>query len=192
MNVLDAIRNRRSIRIFKKDAIPDELIQKLLETTVLAPSAHNKQPWRFVVLENERKDEFVKLLEEVYSGLIALGEITGSLKRSISCIKRAYAFILVFNAGSSFRASTYKDKKVYEWILDLQSIGGAIQTMILAAHAEGVGTLWTCEILYADDQIRAWLNRKDELIGGVCLGYADENPNARSRLKWNDVTEWLR
>lgn len=192
MDILDAIRDRRSIRIFKKDEVPAELIQKLLETAVLAPSAHNKQPWRFVVLEKEKKDEFVKILEEVYKGITALGIKPGALKRSIWCIKHAYAFILVLNAGSSFSGRTTKDREVYEWILDTQSIGGAIQTMILAAHAEGLGTLWTCEILYADEQIRSWLNRKDEIIGGVCLGYADELPNARPRTPWNEVTEWLK
>ncbi|OPZ14381.1 MAG: NADH dehydrogenase [candidate division BRC1 bacterium ADurb.BinA364] len=52
MNVIDAIRLRRSIREYKSDPIPDDLLERMLEAIRLAPSACNNQPWRFVVVRN--------------------------------------------------------------------------------------------------------------------------------------------
>ncbi len=189
METLNAINERRSIRIFKKDAVPDELIQKLLEAAVMAPSGENRQPWRFVVLQNDKKNEFVQLLTDVYQKLNEKGIKTGTFKRTIGCIRRANVFILVFNAYSGNK-DICKDNDSFKWLVDIQSIGGAIQTILLMANELALGSLWVCDVFYAAQEICSWLKREDELVGGVCLGYADESPNLRPRMQWNEVTIW--
>jgi nitroreductase len=76
-------------------------------------------------------------------------------------------------------------------VVDVQSIGGAIQTMLLAAHELGLGTLWICDVFYAYDGLREWLGRKEQMIAAVSIGYADEAPEARPRKPWQEVTEWV-
>ncbi|MCK4374337.1 MAG: nitroreductase family protein, partial [Candidatus Brocadiae bacterium] len=71
------------------------------------------------------------------------------------------------------------------------SIGGAIQTMLLAAQEVGLGTLWICDVFYAYEELRAWLGRGDQMVAAVSLGYADEAPGPRPRRPWQEVTEWL-
>ena len=73
---------------------------------------------------------------------------------------------------------------------DIQSIGGAIQTMLLVAAELGLGTLWVCDVLYAYPLIREWLGRREELVAAVTIGYAAEAPAARPRRPWQELTEW--
>jgi nitroreductase len=65
-----------------------------------------------------------------------------------------------------------------------------IQTMLLAAEALGLGTLWIADILYAYPLIREWLGRGEELVAAVSVGYPDESPAARSRMTVAELTEW--
>lgn len=191
MDILEAIAQRRSIRIYQKEEIPDEILIQILNSAKQAPSAHNNQPWNFTVLRKESKEAFIGLLEKKYHALVDTGIKPGNFKRSIGCIKRAPVFILAFNTKEKYAPSKEKSNSVYEWMLNIQSIGGAIQTLSLAAMEYNVGTLWTCEILYADSEIAAWVSTEDELVGGVCLGYPNEMPKARPRHEVEQVVRWL-
>jgi nitroreductase len=73
---------------------------------------------------------------------------------------------------------------------DIQSVGGMVQTMLLAAQDLGLGSLWICDILYAYPAIREWLGRREELVTAVSLGYADESPAARPRTPSQELTVW--
>ncbi len=64
MDALDAISRRRSISRFKEDRIPRELLEKLLAVSVLSPSAKNRQPWRFVVLEGQARLTLSRLMAQ--------------------------------------------------------------------------------------------------------------------------------
>lgn len=96
--------------------------------------------------------------------------------------------VVVFNAAYEHEGLIF-DHKTYN-APDIQSIGGMIQTMLLAAHDLGLGSLWVADVLYAYSAIRDWLGRKQELVAAVCLGYADESPDARPRVGWQELTEW--
>lgn len=187
MDTLDAITDRRSIRKFQDRKVPREFIEKILELTVKAPSGKNRQPWRFVVLEGNKKDELVDIMTNVVEVLNKEGLDTGSCRGTIKVIEQAQVIIFVFNAYSRLE----KDYNNYRWLTDIQSIGGAIQTMILAAQDLGLGTLWICDVFYADREICSWLNRDDELVAAVAIGYADESPYPRPRKHWKDITEWM-
>ena len=187
MDTLDAIIDRRSIRKFQDRKVPRKFIEKILELTVKAPSGKNRQPWRFVVLEGKKKDELVDIMTNNVEALNKEGLDTGSCRGTIKVIEQAQAIIFVFNAYSRLE----KDYNNYRWLTDIQSIGGAIQTMILAAQNLGLGTLWICDVFYADREICSWLNRDDELVAAVAIGYADESPHPRPRKNWKEITEWI-
>ena len=75
--------------------------------------------------------------------------------------------------------------------MDVQSIGAAIQNMLLTALECNIGTLWICDVFYADNELCEWLGQTHELIAAVSLGYPDEQPNARPRKQIEEVSTWL-
>lgn len=111
----------------------------------------------------------------------------GSLELSINSINEASAVVLVFNSFSKLEGD-YNHKRL---LTDTQSIGAPIQTMILAAQNFEIGTLWICDIFYCDREIISWLNRKDELVAAIAIGYPNQCPYPRPRKLVKEITEWL-
>ena len=187
MNTLEAIAGRRSIRRFKDQAVPRELVERVLEATVLAPSGKNRQPWRFVVVGEEKRDEMVQILRKGIAEGKQDGGDPGSSEWTANVMEQAPVTVFVFNENAP--ESRHPDDGGN--VVDVQSIGGAIQTMLLAAHDLGLGTLWICDVFYAYDGLREWLGRKEQMVAAVSIGYADEAPEARPQKPWQEVTEWV-
>ena len=78
VNTLDAIAARRSIRKFKSDPLPDEVLQAILTAAIQAPSGKNKQPWRFVVVKGDKVAEMVCIMREGIAKAKAKGDNPGS------------------------------------------------------------------------------------------------------------------
>lgn len=186
MDMLKVITERRSIREFQNKPIPQKTIEEILELTIKAPSGKNRQPWRFIVLQDKGKDELVNIMTNVSDHRKLHSLDIGSCAGSIEAIKQASVVILVFNPFSHLE----EDYNHFRLLTDTQSIGAAIQTMIFAAQDFGLGTLWICDIFYSDREICSWLNRRDELVAALAIGYANQSPNPRPRKSWKDVTEW--
>ncbi len=115
------------------------------------------------------------------------GRSIGSFELSTNSINEASAVILVFNPFSNFE----EEYNHYRLLTDTQSIGAALQTMLLAAQNFGLGALWICDIFYCDKEICSWLNRKDELVAAVAIGYPDQSPYPRPRKPLSEVIEWI-
>ncbi|MFT9494523.1 MULTISPECIES: nitroreductase family protein [Thermotaleaceae] len=187
MDTIKVIEERRSIRKFQNKIVPKEIIEQLLELATKAPSGKNRQPWRFIVLQNKMKNELVNVMENVASLYKKQNKPTGSFELSINSINEASAVVLVLNAFSNFE----EDYNHNRLLTDTQSIGAAIQTMLLAAQDFGLGTLWICDIFYCDKEICSWLNCKDELVAAVAIGYPNQSPYPRPRKLLQEVTEWM-
>jgi len=188
MDVFEAISARRSIRAFKGAPVARDLLERILSAAVLAPSAKNRQPWRFVVVEGKARGRLAGLMKEGAAYLRGRGEDTGSCDWSAAVIEQAPVTVVIFNAefehdGLIFDANHYNAP-------DVQSIGAMIQNMLLAAQAEGLGTLWICDVLCAYPLIREWLGRRQELVAAVSIGWPDQSPQARPRTDWREITEW--
>lgn len=188
-DTLHDIGARRSIRRYRGEPIPRATLEQILTATVQAPSAKNAQPWRFVVLEGGAARYLAQVMKQRAAELTEAGEDTGSLAWTAAVVEQAPVTILVYDAAppAEIPAKFHAD---YRFVM-LQSIGGAIQTMLLAAQALGLGSLWICDVLYCEDEINAWAGHTaDKLVAAVSLGWADEAPRARPRRPWQDVTEW--
>ncbi len=188
MNTIDAIYARRSVRKFKKKEIGRDTIEKILKATIQAPSGKNRQPWKFVVLQKKAKEDLCGLMEESISKLKEAGVNTGSSEYTVRSMREAPVLILVFNTET--RSSQPTGTGRYMNLVDVQSIGGAIQTMLLSAENMGLGTLWICDVFYADKEICNHLNTDNQLIAAVSIGYKDETPEPRPRKSLDEVTEW--
>ncbi len=197
MEALECIKARRSIRKYQDRPVSREQLEAILEAGIAAPSAKNRQPWRFVVATGAAKAEAVRAME---SGLVrekqkpflpeSAGMISGA-DYTLQIMQQAPALIFVTNAlslpfteaGRKKELST--DERVAE-ICNAQSMGAAIENMTLAATALGLGSLWICDSFFAQEELSTWAG--GELYAVLAVGYAAENPPARPRRQ--DVITW--
>jgi nitroreductase len=159
--ILSAIKNRRSIRRYTKDEVPDRAIEAMLEAGRWAPSGLNNQPWKFIII----KDKNVK------QRLSILTESSGIVKRCSACIAVFYYLPGGYN----------RDK-------DVLAIGACVQNMLLAAYSLGIGTVWLGEILNRKADVNKLLGVGDdcELMAVVAVGYPDQSPKS-SRKKLSNL-----
>lgn len=191
MNTLEAIASRRSIRRFKDESLPDELVEQILHAAMLAPSGKNKQPWRFIVVKGDKRSEMVRILREGIAHLAGEGVSSGSAKWTANIMEQAPVTVFVFNEEAQYTKVFSDIGDVMMNLVDVQSIGAAIQNMLLAAQEMGVGTLWICDVFYAYQELCTWLGETHQMIAAVSMGYPDEEPDARPRMSLSEVTRWL-
>lgn len=190
MEVNEVIKLRRSTREFKKKKVKKEDILKLIESARLAPSAANRQPWQFVILEKGKKDEIANIMEkELKKQKVEKNseedptkpyDPTSSLIGSIRVIKEAPILILVFR------------EKRDAWLRgDYLSIGCAIENICLTATDLGLSSLIIRDIVYTNDLIAKSVHHEDrELVVSISIGYSKEFPYERKKKKLEDIVEW--
>jgi F420 biosynthesis protein FbiB-like protein len=179
------LRTRRSIRRFKPDPIAGEVISRVIATATYAPSAHNTQPWRFVVInKTQSADKRTKLGLALTSAMrrdmTAEGapesEIESRVTRSIKRIDEAPVILLLCRDVTAVR-----ENKPQDTVMAIQSVANAATYLLLAAHAEGLGGNWICWPLYAQEETRSALELPEtwEPQAMVFIGWADETPKGK-------------
>ncbi len=162
-NPLTWLTTRRSIRRYTPDPIPDELIQQLLTAASWAPSAHNRQPWRFAVLQNSpAKARLARAMgQKLRTDLTADGAspdlIEKDVGRSYQRITGAPLLILLCLTMEDMDHYPDPQRQHYEWVMAVQSTALAGQNLLLAAHTLGLGACWMCAPLFAPDVVRQTL-----------------------------------
>lgn len=193
----DPIFTRRSIRKFSKRNVSLEQIDAMLNAARAAPSAKNRQPWRFIVFGGEPKSELEScmecgLLREEFEVplLPKSGSGLSDAKNTLRIIKEAPVLIVVVNTnGSSPFVPVSGDERFTE-ICDTLSIGAAIQNMLLTAERLCLGTLWIANTCFAYTELTEFLQTKGQLVGAVAVGYAEEAPAARPRKTGDETFEY--
>lgn len=191
MQTLEAIAQRRSIRKYKDTPVTDEQIREILHAAALAPSGKNRQPWRFVVVRGEKR---TGMLEAMRAGMAkdeARGEDTGSAKWTVQIMEQAPVTIFIFNQDGMHPWLTRSIDQAFGDLVNLQSVGAAIENMCLAALELGLGSLWIADVLYAYDELCAYLGQDCQMVAALAIGYPDEEPDARPRKSVDEVTRWL-
>jgi len=189
MNTLEAIAARRSIRKFQDTPIEAEKLQAILLAGIQAPSGKNKQPWRFIIVKEDKRAEMVDVMRQGIAKIKAQGENTGSSEWSAQVMEQAPVTVFVFNPeGLSPWHEHSVDQMIWD-VVDIQSIGAAIQNMLLAAQDLDLGSLWICDVFYAYEELCQWLGEKGEMIAAVSFGYPAESPAARPRKPSNEVVK---
>jgi F420 biosynthesis protein FbiB-like protein len=191
MDTLEAIAARRSVRHFKDIPIPDNALRKILKAATQAPSGKNRQPWRFIVVTGDKRREMVHVMRDGIAKAKARGEGLGSAEASARIMEQAPVTIFVFNPHGNHPYLAHSIGEMFDDLVNVQSIGAAIQNLLLAAQALGIGSLWICDVFYAYDELCAWLGEQCEMIAAVSLGYPDEQPAARPRRPVSTVARWL-
>lgn len=193
MQILDAIAQRRSIRRFKDTPVPEADIRAILHAATLAPSGKNKQPWRFVVVEGDaQRTEMVRVMREGIADYGAQGIGPGSSEWTANIMERAPVTIFIIDEAKTNDEQAMPFSDFLGNVVDIQSIGAAIQNMLLAALDRGLGTLWICDVFYAYEGLCRWLGETHVMVAAVSVGYPDEQPGPHPRKSVDEVTRWVR
>ncbi len=190
METLEAIATRRSIRKFTDQPIPDDVLQQILQAAIMAPSGKNRQPWRFVVVRGDQRAEMVRLMREAIARFQARSENTGSAEPTAAVMAQAPVTVFVFNPEGLHPWLTRSIQQAFDDLVNVQSVGAAIQNMCLAAHALGLGSLWIADVLYAYEELSSWLGQDTQMVAAVSLGYPAERPALFQRKPLAEVTIW--
>ena len=191
MNTLEAIAARRSIRKFKSDPIPEAVLQKILTAAIQAPSGKNRQPWRFIVVQEEKRTEMIRLMRAGIAHEKARGEDPGSSEWTTNVMEQAPVTVFILNPHGIHPWLAHTIGQNFDDLVNVQSIGAAIQNMLLAAQDLGLGSLWICDVFYAYEDLLGWLGESCQMVAAVSLGYPDEAPTARPRKPVSEVTRWM-
>lgn len=185
--VTDAIKQRRSIRKYSTRPISPEILREILEAAGWAPSAHNAQPWRFIVLtEESAKQALAEVMADAWTVDMAKDGVTvEAQKREVSIERFTHAPALIVACLTMEDMKVYSDERrqLSERDLAMQSLGAAIQNMLLAAHAKGLGACWFSAPSFCKETVRKVLKIPEvvEPQALIVLGYAAEKPQVPQR-----------
>jgi len=190
MEVRTAIESRRSIRSFKTDPLSREVIESILDAAHLAPSGKNRQPWRFVVVQNDEREKMSACLQAGLTSSTKNGIPTGSAENTFRIMQEAPVTVFIFNPDDTAPWQHHTVPQRISTVVDTQSVGAAIQNMLLRAQELGVGSLWICDTFSAYSELCTWLGRDSLLVAAVTLGYPNETPASRPRMSLAELVEW--
>ena len=188
------IENRRSIRKYRSDEIDRKLIEEIIYSATLAPSAKNRQPWKFIVYQGEAKDKLVEVMRHGINSEKITHELMPEwafaipdAENTVRIMQEAPCLIAVLNTNQYTPfASIEREKRIVE-ICDSLSIGAAVENMILTATGYGLGTLWIANTCFAYPELETYINTTDQIISAVAVGYPDEAPGQRPRKKIEEI-----
>lgn len=164
-----------------------------------APSAHNRQPWRFVVVTDPSvKESLATAMAQDFErdltrdGLSA-EKIQSQIKRSKDRITSAPVAILLCLDMSEMDSYPDEKRQQAERTMAVQSVAAAGLQLLLAAHAEGLGGVWACWPLFAQETIRKTLHLCEswEPQGMFFIGYVDGAPKNKEMKDLNNIVVFL-
>lgn len=163
MDFYEVIRTRRSVRSFRKDPIPEDVLNRVLEAARVAPSGGNRQPWRFILV----KDDTLK--QKMISACNNQGFVAKAPLIVVACGER-----LPENRGGYMGEMSV-----------LLDVSIAFTHLILAARAEGLGTCWIGA--FNNDEIKRLLEVPEgyEVVAATPLGYPSEDVFTEPRNRKN-------
>jgi coenzyme F420-0:L-glutamate ligase/coenzyme F420-1:gamma-L-glutamate ligase len=194
------LRSRRSIRRYLQQAVPAATLDAILETAVSAPSAHNRQPWRFAVIEDT---QIKSRLAGAMGGRLradrardgdASDSIEKDVARSYARITSAPALVLVCLTMEDMDRYPDAHRSAAEHQMAVQGTAMATQNLLLAAHAAGLGASLMCAPLFCSDTVRSVLDLPSawEPQALVTLGFPGHSGKPFRRQALGDVVRKIR
>lgn len=155
VDLFEIIKGRRSIRKYKKEPPPEELIKRCIEAALYAPSAKNSQPWNFIVVKDREK---------------------------IKQLSKAQPFTKFLEGAPCVIVALADEGKSNHWLEDM---GCALMLLLLEAHSLGLGACWGAiyhpENKERENHVRRVLDVPENLriIACIGIGYPDETPSPK-------------
>lgn len=191
------IDNRRSIRKYKSDEVSREIIEDMIYSATLAPSAKNRQPWKFIVYQGKEKSELVDVMRQGICSEKINHELMPEwafaipdAENTVRIMEEAPCLIAVLNTNQKTPFASIENENRIVEICDSLSIGAAVENMILTATEYGLGTLWIANTCFAYNDLIEFIGTDNQLTGIVAVGFAAETPDKRPRKRFDDIVEY--
>ncbi len=168
MDLFTAISQRPSCRNFLNDHLKKEVVEKIIEAGLMAPSPLNSQPWDFIVITNKKiKDQLFDDVEKCKAKAIELSGWKWLEKYSVNFLQTAPVLVIVTGDKTKSGVDSFSDEGPMAY---QHACAAAIQNMLLASHALGIGSVWFT--LFDKKSVKERLNIEDNKVplAFVCLG----------------------
>lgn len=186
--VEQVIKTRRSHRFYLDKPVEREKLEKLIELAMWAPSAMNRQQWFFVVVAGRRVKEVMSIVEKGYNYILPrLQRFFADRPKVIEQTRRFFKNL--GNAPALIFAYYTPTGDDYS---DVQSVAAAIQNMLLAAHAMGLGTCWMTGPVHVEEEINKALGVEGrKLVAVITVGYPAKQPPTPPRRDNDIKVVWM-
>lgn len=166
MDFYQAVAARKSVRAYRPDPVPDDVFNRVMEAARLAPSAKNIQPWKFIIV----RDPNVK------------AELATACNNQQFIAQAPLAI-----CGCAIESICYRGMGGYwnSWAVDLSI---ALEHIMLAAAAEGLGTCWIGSFNEAEVRRLLQVPEDIKIVALTPLGYPAQEPKARPRKALSEIT----
>jgi len=194
----DLIATRRSVRRYRSEPISTRLVDMLLEAAIAAPSPHNRQPWRFVVIEAPATKAALaqamgsRLRADRLRDGDALADVETDVARSYARLTGAPVLVLVCVCTADRDRYPDEQRAQAEHMMAMQAAAMAAQNILLAAHANQLGACWMCAPLFCSEVVAAVLElpRDWEPQAIITLGFPLDEGKCQRRRPLTEVTRY--
>ena len=204
---LESIRSRHSVRTFRPDPIPRELLNRILEAATWAPSAHHRQPWRFaVVTDSGAKNRLTEKMgarfqrdlrkstsgmkeNEAHAHCLSEAQINERVEKSRQRISQAPVVVVLCLDSTCVESFPDAENQQAETLMAQQGVTLAGGSLLLAAHMAGLAGVWMCAPLFAVKEVQEVLHLPGEWqpLGMILLGFAAGEVKIKPRRSLEEV-----
>ena len=188
MEVLEAIKTRRSIAKVEDREIPKELIKEIIEAGTYAPNRYLTEPWRFFVISGEGRNKLSKVMEDIAIESLDNLNSEEALKKIEKQKNKAFRAPTIIAVA----AKISENPKVLK-IEEIGAVDAAIENMLLAAHSLGIASFWkTGNACYSPKMKEFFgLEEKDEVLGFIYIGYPAMEKKTPPKKNSEELTIWI-
>lgn len=196
-DTLETIARRHSVRLFTSAPVADELIRACLEAANRAPSAHNQQSWRFLVVRGERKRALAELVaaragDFPRPAAVLLRLAARAIAGAPVVVGVANTGELIARGGELFALDDRAQARDFFRTMEIQSSAAAVENLLLAATSLGLGSVWLGVLYLLKDEVLAVLGEPaGEFMAVVPLGYPEREARSPGKKPLAERVRYL-
>jgi Nitroreductase len=191
-----SIKNRRSVRMFNDKPVSDHDLRVILKAANQAPSAHNQQSWKFIILKGDKRNELANLVnskaaEFTRPSSVLLRMASRSIVSAPVVIGVANTGELISRGSELFKVDKSTSKDFFR-IMEIQSSAAAVENLLIAATSIGLASVWLgVLVLIKNDVLRFMGEPEGEFMAVIPVGYADKVSQAPTKQPLEEVVKYL-
>lgn len=195
LDMLDEIRKRRSIRKYREKEVDLKIVLKALDAARWSPSAHNAQPWRYIIVQDRllkkrlAENMAAAWIQDLKSNGYSEYQIEQLTEDSISLFSNAPMLLIACLNMEDMHQYSDDKRRSSEYLMGVQSVAASIMSLLLALHSVNLGASWYCAPLFCQSVVKETLLIPKEVHPQalITLGYADESPQPPPRFNLEEI-----
>jgi len=191
-----AVTARRTVREFTEDPVHPAAVDRAIAAALTAPAPHHSTPFRFLVLADAAKHSFLDALRDTWTADLrgdgmTEDQITRRLRRG-DVLRRAPVVIVPCVTAEAWHTYPDPDRNRSERDMFITAGGGAVQSLLIALSAEGLGSCWVSSTLFCAEETRAALNLPPDWhpLGAIAIGVPAGDPRPRPEPDLDNFRSW--